>query len=525
VKPERASGTLHEGFRRQARKAPHRTALVLGGEQWTYGALDEYGRSLAAAVKAVRPHPKRVGVFGRRSLLSYGGALGAIFAGSSYVPLAPDGPPERNRRILELAQPEVVLVDVEWQEALGRCLADEAGVAVVAPEATVQPRSLRGHEWHGAAQLGSIRALDEPVLTSSEHEAYVMFTSGSTGWPKGIPIRHRAIRLFLEACQLRYEITDEDRLTNTFEQTFDPSLHDVFLAWDHGASVYPLEREHLLSPFGFLTSNELTVWYSVPAVADLLRRRGLLHPGSLPSLRLSLFVGEPLYTRVAAAWAAAAPASAIENLYGPTEATVTCSAYRCSNELHEGADNGAQPIPIGTFHDYVDAVVVDDDGHPVRNGEPGELWLAGPTMFSGYLGADAPFATKNETTYYRTGDIIAQRADGNFVFLRRCDDQVKIRGHRTELSEIEAACRELVDADIAAVPWPLGDGGATGVVLFCTGAEVDERTLQDTLRARLPTYMIPQEIIRRPRLPRNANGKLDRRALAEALRAASDEAA
>lgn len=352
--------------------------------------------------------------------------------------------------------------------------------------------------------------------------AYLLFTSGSTGIPKGVLVTHANVRAFLDAVSRRFEITEEDRFSQTFNLTFDLSAFDMFLAWESGACVCCPTDKSLLNPSDFIRRSRLSVWFSVPSIAMFMRRLGALKPESFPTLRWSLFCGEALPVDVARAWADAAPNSAVENLYGPTEATIACTAYRW--DLRKSVDESELGIvPIGHPFGETSTLVVDDQLREVRPGEVGELLLSGPQVVQGYWKDDeatsASFVSVNGSAYYRTGDRARRpHGDGPLLYMGRLDDQVKVLGHRVELGEIEAAIREETGIDaVVAVGWPRSPAGAAGIAAFVADPKIDPSSLRDRLAARLPSYMVPRELRLVRELPLNANGKWDRGALIRSL--------
>jgi non-ribosomal peptide synthetase component F len=181
--------------------------------------------------------------------------------------------------------------------------------------------------------------------------AYLLFTSGTTGDPKGVPISHQNVTAFLAANLDHYQFGPGDRCSQTFDLTFDLSVFDLFMALGSGACLYPLSSTDLLSPVDAVAERGLSIWFSVPAVAALQRQRGALRPGVMPSLRASLFCGEALSVEVANAWSEAAPNSIGENLYGPTELTIACTRHRFSS-IDRQSDHQLSPgglVPIGRF--------------------------------------------------------------------------------------------------------------------------------------------------------------------------------
>jgi non-ribosomal peptide synthetase component F len=272
----------------------------------------------------------------------------------------------------------------------------------------------------------------------------------------------------------------------------------------------------------FIREHELTTWFSVPSVAGTLARLGLLQPYIFPSLRYSLFCGEPLPATHAELWQQAAPNSILENLYGPTEATIAISQYRWnSSSLHECV-NGI--VPIGRVFDGQQCCVIDDRQDAVQSGEAGELCLAGSQVTRGYWSDTNKTREKfvelpgrPGTTWYRTGDLVRRAADGCLQYLGRIDQQIKIRGYRVEIQEVEAVLRRICRTEhVIAVPYVGNSGIAEGVVAYVSGVPVaDPRAVLNACREILPDYMVPRELRWVPEIPLNANGKIDRARLME----------
>ncbi|WP_344964610.1 AMP-binding protein [Streptomyces thioluteus] len=321
---------LHSGFHAAARRHPDRPALELGGRTWTYAELDETVRRWAAALLAVADRPRRIGVLGHRSLVTYAGFLAGLYTGAAVVPLNRKYPVARNRDIAERSELDVVLADDRSVPQLPDLLDGLEHVpAVVLPETAEVPADLPSRaRVLTRADVAGTTPLTGPVLPDPDDTAYIIFTSGSTGRPKGVPVAHANIAHFLRVNSERYRVRPEDRFANTADQTFDLAVFEVFMPWGAGACLVPPDPAQLLSPLDFIREKRITVWFSVPSAAVLQHRRGLFAPGSLPSLRLSLFGGEALPASTAAAWQEAAPGSVVDNLYGPTEAAVACLVHR-----------------------------------------------------------------------------------------------------------------------------------------------------------------------------------------------------
>jgi non-ribosomal peptide synthetase component F len=274
----------------------------------------------------------------------------------------------------------------------------------------------------------------------------------------------------------------------------------------------------------------VTHWNSVPSVISFARRMRALHPASMPTLRQSLFCGEPLTVQQAEAWAAAAPNSVLENIYGPTEMTVTCTEHRLPGERRDWARASNGTVPIGTVYSGLEHLVLDERGRPAT---AGELCLRGPQRFPGYLdpadnaGRFATFDGERAIEYdgstpltdehfYRTGDRVGEHG-GDLVHLGRLDHQVKIRGYRVELGEIEAVLRNQPGVTDAVVLAITAGNGEVELVAAYTGASDDEDGLLAALSTGLPGYMVPRTLTAFTAFPLNQNGKIDRKAIGERL--------
>jgi amino acid adenylation domain-containing protein len=519
--------SLRSGFLAHATSHPHADALVVQGVSRTYGDLDHTARIWAHAMNQALGRPaERVGVFGYRSEVSHTGVLAALYSGATFVPLNRTFPPARTRAMVQAANLDGIIVDrasapqlAQIVEGLPRApvllYPEEDGTALSTAAIVLGKSDL--------AAVSPLKVLPPVIL---DDIAYLLFTSGSTGTPKGVPVTHANVLHFIDVMTARYGVTSRDRFSQTFDQTFDLSVFDLFVAWESGASVYTLQPLELLAPTRFITRNALTVWFSVPSIPALMRKKGFLKSNGFPSLRLSLFCGEPLPVASAEAWQEAAPNSIVENLYGPTELTIACLLHRWDPATSPGLSvNGM--VPIGRPYPGLGAVLLDEELRRVKESEPGELCVCGPQTVPGYWQDDAKTAERFVTVqvspstrvrFYRTGDRAARLDTGDYVYLGRVDHQIKVLGHRVELGEIEAALR--TDSSVVeaiAVGWPVEDGTALGIVAFVSGSDIDCSSLLAKVRARLPDYMTPREIRLVDVMPLNANGKIDRNALRNGL--------
>ncbi|MGW5232617.1 amino acid adenylation domain-containing protein [Streptomyces nodosus] len=505
-------GTLYARFARSAeRYGDDTTALEVGEERLGYARLRELAERLAARLVAASGAvpPRRVGLLAGRSVTAYAGYLAVLRAGATVVPLNPEHPQARTVDIVKAAEVEVVLTDTAG-----------AGTGLGVPVLTVPPGDL--------ISLGDGPAprLPDPG-TGPDDIAYLIFTSGSTGTPKGVPIAHRNICAYLDRVAPRYDIAPGSRLSQSFELTFDGSVHDLFVAWEGGGTLVVPRRGQLLSPVKTINKLRLTHWFSVPSLISFAARLGTLEPGSMPTLRWSVFGGEPLTLEAARAWRAAAPAGRLEVLYGPTELTISCTAYRFPDDPAAWPDTPNGTAPIGTAHPSLEVLLLDQEGRPA---DSGELCVRGPLRFPGYLdpandtgrfltpeGRPCDDGPPTGRHWYRTGDRVMVR-DGLLIHLGRTDHQVKIRGHRIELGELEAVLRRqpgVRDAVVLAVHAADGEPELEAAV---EGSGCTSERLFAALGERLPPYMLPRRVAVLEQLPLNTNGKIDRRGLFEKLR-------
>lgn len=522
---------LFTGFIRSSERFPERPALEAGGVTLTYRELRARALTIAGAIgRAPRTvEPTLTGIFAQRSPTAFAGVLGALLADNGYVPLNPGFPIDRIRLMLERSRCQSLVVDKTAEPQLDGLLSElPQHLIIVMPDSTdTSPFAKRWpmHTFVGASDLEEAPAAQwRETPAASDAIAYVLFTSGSTGSPKGVKIAHRNVIHFIEAMADRYEISEHDRFSQTFEMTFDLSAFDMFVAWERGACVCCPSQKTMLNPASFIQKSKLTVWFSVPSVGLMMKQFGALKPDLFPTLRWSLFCGEPLPDVIVRGWAEAAPNSELENLYGPTEVTIACTAYRWNRKAPpEPLERNI--VPIGYPLPGMKALIADEHLAPVAEGHEGELLMAGPQVSLGYL-QDAERTAASfvvppglRETYYRTGDrVLRPIGDRPVLFLGRVDDQIKVQGHRVELGEIEAHMKQDVGVDLAiAVGWPLSASGASGVEAFVSGAEIDQERLRERLKAALPRYAVPRRIHRVERWPLNSSGKIDRKQLLASL--------
>lgn len=506
------------GLRFQAVAAAHGGQPALrfeDGTDLTYAELEEEAnrlahwlahRGVARGEVVCLVHPK--------SRRGYAAMLACLKLGAAYANIDPKNPAERLGHVLATCRPRLLLSDGPVAEDVVTA-AEQEGV----PLLEAAPA-----EW--ADQPAGPPAATARVTGSDL--AYLMFTSGSTGRPKGVAITHDNVASFIGWARLRFGLGPGAVLTGVNPVYFDNSVFDFFGALFSGACLAPIGEATVRDPAALLGAVEragCTVWFSVPSLLIYLNRLKVLSGDRLPDLRWFIFGGEGFpKAELARLWRAFGSRARLVNVYGPTECTCICSAHDISEELF--ADLEGLP-PLGRLNENFSGLVFDGE-QPVAEGEMGELCLLGPNVGAGYYNMPERTAesfTRNplngavHQTMYRTGDLVRYDPDdGLLYFVGRKDNQIKHMGYRIELEEIEAALASIERVSQAAVVYQRRQTSHGHIVAFLCGKTLpDEQAVRDTLKERLPPYMIPTRFEFRDHLPKNANGKVDRRALAQEL--------
>ncbi len=521
------SRSLISGFFRSLRANPGSSALELGDEVLTYQQLWNYAGKITASLNdTLDPSEGVVAILASRSVGAYGGILGILGSGRGYCPLNPKFPLERTLTMLNASGCRTLVVGQECADTLESLLPRlDKPLTLVIPDAGWEPDrgSCSAHRVFSARQMMKVADPSDPTV-EGRATAYLLFTSGSTGIPKGVAVSQSNAVAYMEYAAKRFGFHAADRCSQNFDLTFDLSVHDLFTCWDAGATLCPYS-EQTLTPATLVEEKELTCWFSVPSVAMFASKLGLLEPGAFPSLRWSLFCGEALSSSLAEAWQKAANNSILENLYGPTEATIAITWYRWDSATSP-AECVRGLVPIGWPFDGQQVCAVNESLKPVPTGESGELCLGGSQVTGGYLNDPVKTAKSfvrlahtGDQIWYRTGDLVRMDERGCSYYLGRRDFQVKISGYRVELQEIDLVLREAAKTELAvSIPWPLSEGSASGIVGVVSGSDpaLDAQIIA-ACENRLPRYMVPNRIYHFQQIPLNVNGKIDRGKITEML--------
>jgi amino acid adenylation domain-containing protein len=507
---------------------PDAQAVSFNGQSLTYGVLAELSARLAGclAQNLASQAAARVGILASRNANACVAVLGTCWAGSTYVPISIRQPTDRILSLLTQCELSAVITDDDGARLLTPALLKACPRLIIHVGSQQFPQSTdtdRNRVIHLAA-LPTV-CPTEPIPVAAAHTAYIIFTSGTTGVPKGVMISAGSARHYIQHVTRWLGLEADDRALETCELSFDFSVHNMFSTWEAGACLHILPANQVMNAVRYVQEAQLTVWNSVPSLAGMLRQVGALKPGSLGSLRKTVFGGEPLTESLVRHWRDAAPNSEVANLYGPTEATVFCLAQ--NTQAPDSFSREREIAAIGTPLPGIEAGIVDPEGRFLAPSATGELVIAGDQLAQRYLGApaltQARFPTLQGKRWYRTGDLAYQDPSGVFHCLGRIDHQIKILGYRVELEEIEAHLRAAAETEmVAAVAWPHENGLPTGIVGFIGTTEVDDQQIIKRLRQRIPSYMVPGQIIAMNNLPINPSGKIDRHALQQLLHQRSE---
>jgi len=438
---------------------------------------------------------KNIGLIINDDIETYAAILALWFEGKAYVPINPDSPRERNLKIIKQAGIETII---------------DSSDKIVYPEYLI---------------IESRRLADTPInlnpLKVQDKElAYIFFTSGTTGEPKGVPITRANVASFINAFwSLGFEIDNNDRILQMFELTFDLSVMSFVVPLLKGSCIYTIPKNKIKYNhiFELLDEHNLTVALMVPSILHYLRP--YFDEINAPSMRYSLFCGEALPLDVTQEWSKSLPNSEILNVYGPTENTIFCTTYKYNRNGNNKEHNGV--LCIGKPMVGVQTIIVDENNKIMTFGHKGELCLAGDLLTPGYWkneekNKESFFISEYKgklTRFYKTGDLCIEDEDGDILYLGRIDFQTKIQGFRVELSEVEFYAKAFLGKINTAAVAVTNKIGNTEIGLVIESNDFDTNDLLDYLKTKMPVYMIPTKFKFLNNFPLNINGKTDRKKL------------
>lgn len=472
-------------FERAVGTYPQNVAIVSADEQWSYEKL--HHRALSYARYFAECGATRIAIGLPQCSEAYAAFLGAGMAGAYYSPLNLSAPPAKVHSILSRLRPHVIVADSSFFE---RFQDIDSSCAKAIPD--------------------SIPTQEVPFAKRPRHKiAYVMFTSGSTGEPKGVVVSRHALASYVDWIKDAFAITPLDRVSQQPNLAFDISMTDIYAALCFGASLHPVASDYdRMMPAQFVKQRRITVWNSTPSAISSMMRARQLTAESFESVRLVNFCGEPLFPEQVQAVLAAQPEATVHNTYGPTEATVavTCATIRASDSFDL---EGETSVHLGDAITHAEIRLLYGP-----SADEGEIVIFGDQLAEGYWEdaekTDAVFVDVDGQRGYKTGDW-AIRKGGKVYFSERIDFQVKVRGHRIELDEVSSAIRKL--GWVVNVVVKHGKG-LVAIVEDVPGLELHSAKFREDLQEWLEPYAIPDRVVSVDVIPRNQNDKLDRKVAA-----------
>ena len=488
-----------------APRLPQKVAYSDGSYDMTFSELHRSARSIGTALLQGGYRGEAIAILMAKHPTEIAAFYGTVYAGCFYVALDSDMPPHRMESILQTVGARAVIVDAKGEKIVQN-LQFCGKVLRYSELCTVSEDPIA---------LGLIREAQidtDPI--------YIVFTSGSTGVPKGVAACHRSVIDYVEALCGALGFSEQTVFANQTPLFFDAPLKELMPVIKFGATAYLVPKQLFMFPMklcDFLNEHRVNTVCWVVSALTMISSLGVLEKNPPKYLTTVAFGSEVFPTRQYDLWRAALPNARFFNLYGPTEATGMSCYWYADRPLEDG-----EAIPIGRPFRNTDLMLIGESGQRVPDGEVGEIYLRGTCVTLGYYAnpektAEAfvqnPLQGAYPETVYRTGDLAYRNRHGEYVFVSRRDAQIKHMGHRIELGEIEAAAAESPDVLRACAVY---DKENKRIALYYTG-EVDAESLVRFLRGYLPRYMLPAIFERLDRMPLTPNGKLDRKALAARL--------
>lgn len=509
------------------------TAVVSPQSRLTYGQLDRASTQLAKVLKEIGcERADRVCLLMPKSLSAIVSILGILKADCAYVPIDPQSPAPRVRKIIDQCEPRVLLGAGFVGTLLEEVLSLDGSPDTLAV-GWLGPDKLQSDRVKVAFTDADYKNYPDTPLdyaNSAVDPAYIMFTSGSTGVPKGVVITHANVNCYLQWAVRYFGLTSADRMSSHPPLHFDLSVMDIFGSLGVGAELHLVPHELNLLPHkvaDFIRRSELTQWFSVPSLLNYMAKFDVVKERDFPTLKRILWCGEVFPTPSLCYWMKRLPHVSFTNLYGPTEATIASSYYT----VPTCPDDGTSPIPIGKPCEGEELLVLNEALLPVPRGEIGNLYIRGTGLSPGYWRDQEktqaafirnPLNGDPADRLYKTGDLASIGDDGLVYFHGRADTQIKSRGYRIELGEIESAFYAtslLQECAVVAIEAE----GFEGATICCAyaladGGEISSLVLRKSLAKVLPQYMIPSQYLAFEKLPKNASGKIDRPKLRDEFR-------
>ena len=477
-----------------------RNAFFINGIFYKYSDLTQ---TISRIRKSIQSHTseteKNIGLVANDDLETYAGILALWFEGKGYVPISPENPLDRNKNIIHQANLKTII--------------DSSNIPLIPEFNLIQSKKL------------STVPLDlKPKNVSDQELVYILFTSGTTGQPKGVPITRSNLSGFITAFkEMGCDINEKDRCLQMFELTFDLSVISYLFPLLYGACIYTIPKDKIKYSYIFELMDEQKLTFSLMVPSMLHFLRPYFNEIQVAEMKYSLLCGEALSQDITEEWSRCVPNAKILNVYGPTEDTIFCTEYTFDRTGKNKSHNGV--LSIGKAMKGNITIVINENTQVLPYGNTGQLCLAGIQLTPGYWNneeknKEAFFQTDHngkQTRFYKTGDLCYIDEDGDILYIGRSDNQIKVQGFRIELSEIEFHVKtflEKINVVAVAIADALGNI-EIGLIIESKGFNITP--LQGYMKAKMPAYMIPKKIEFIDSFPLNTNGKIDRNKLRQLI--------
>jgi D-alanine--poly(phosphoribitol) ligase subunit 1 len=476
------------------------TAFVCEGNSYSYLQFIERITDIQNAYFNLPKVPTSIGIVANQDFDTYSAIIAALLSGITYIPIETTHPDERNNHIIRSANIEIIF----------------------SSDSTDFSSDFLKKNSHKIIEISLVKRYNRELrIISGNNPAYILFTSGSTGIPKGVPISHENLKTFSKNVKrMNLAISQQSKFLQVFDLTFDLSVFSFLIPLLHGASVYTLAKTPLrhTSAVQLIEEKEITHILTVPSFVSFLKP--YFRKIKLPSVQQWLFCGEALKTDLVSAWQQCVPSATIYNVYGPTEATIFCTSYNCQdNNIKEY--HGM--VSIGKPFSDTEFILLNNSQTETGFNTTAELLIGGSQLTSGYLNDaernKSAFVTLNSKVYYRSGDVCQCDENGDYFFIGRNDSQVKINGFRVEISELEYHSR-LIPGILECVVLASENKKNNQLqlnLLYSSENQLTYEVITGFLSQRVPPYMLPSRILFVSNIPYNVNGKIDKIKLTELL--------